>query len=1562
MGLGTIYAVPGDSWADPKPITNGAQLSSLQANLYYKVMNDITVSGTPATGILVPNGVKIDGDDYLITISAPIPTGAVLFYSLTGGILKNIRITYDAAHTNIGQGTLIAEAHNCEIRNCRLDPNSLTPTVTGGDAGGLIGWADGCAVINCRTKANVNGSRNLGGLIGVAENTTVDQCFATGNVYATENNIGGLIGNTDANVIVTNSYALGDVTTSYGLVTANRGSVANQTGTTCTAYVNSNTCGATDQTSPRGGDATYYPSPNIRQANIGGLIGYNEGSINNCYAIGDVSITGSSITFFHWYTHTTPSFAPSGGSCDPCNPGCPDTYSYTPCSYNSYANAKNYTRKPSHAGKLIGNNLNTNVTNSRASGTVTGYDDLSGQGETDGAYNWVQHKGIYGGGTPVHSSTTAATAASMVNAGTYPSSWSITTTNNCMWTIIEGQTYPLLQVNVVDSCLKNDIKKYHENFNTGNNCSRYQYTVNASDFTIKGSLDYYPGNIPTNLNYYFTIDQIHNSTFFNLSPGKGTGAYTPPAQHTDQFPYTPALRSSGSITYVPSTPKAQRSFVRMWAFAGISSTPLTATDVNTPSQATSTFSKNCSYGYKDHTGGNETFMLTTIQPLPTAKWNQYVDPYFNDAYTWLKHNTICYDYRDLGSGTDNVAAKYDTAYIRLEMTGTAPFTFMYDKKNIANGTHADHLGDDVVTEQILLTTGTEFLKQDFDSVWRRPSGDPNTYYSRYGLGDTDPGTGYHRLDWLFNDVVYNVLPNHVDTTAYPRPLGGMQPNYTGYNLTFNDTAGLYIQDKYCYSDYTYAYYNEMYTPYGFDDGTDTYGGSYDPATAPYDTVVVNPLPTMNYPYEEWHHPWAIAADPALRFSHNDTVVCEGDTIFTVVFDSPIIHDEFRDSMHYGWEAASSQALNLTNFGWGTDVVPNGVFGPSSQHLMDLHYVFSDYTQSVAPFNPLYYLIPPDRDTIPGVQNDLLNRISVGYSAITNSGLDSVPEFATNDDHYAWLRNNTNDGWDYGPGVLRDTVSRAFVRVYPYFVNYKGGICFAKDKNYGYRDYHDIEYRGVTDYAITVNPRPHPTVDTAYQAVCNLAYTEPVFLGTQIRQGSDTIWYALRDYYPHYGSYLSYDSISPVAVPQVNDGTGAGAMFDPSLPIGRGAYPFTSDSIKSFRAENPNRVAIFDTINVIPYFINRKTCIGIDTLIRYRINPTTTIVTDLAGDTICDESITTKRIDVGAYGTDLNYNWYYRPEIGSPQEEVVHKHYEHWFDVDKSGSYQVHVVGVCGDRWSREVDVLFDKTPQWIVDLDHKEQLCEGENSVISVAAAGAKRYVWYLDNDSIGETNSYAIADPKQDVDYGIYSVKAISTCGKELLSTPARIWVVKPLTTLDLDLKDTPSTFIAGVPTQVSVGYDYGHMDVTNYEWKYISSGGIEDNAHFSHFGDGSAQHSPYVTFDQADNGFIYVDLYHACGTNGVYTSQFKSITVTPGTGIDGTTTEAVIVFPNPVNTELNVMSESAIESIVITDIKGRVIYKEHDVKSNTSSIFAGGWPTGSYIVTVKNATETVTHKIIKE
>ena len=149
--------------------------------------------------------------------------------------------------------------------------------VTAGQiVGGLVGNNNSGGITDSYATGDVTAYWTVGGLVGESSSGSIIRSHATGAVSGGRSEAGGLVGDNDS--AITASYATGDVTSpglTGGLVGYNGGN-----------GVVSASCAVGDVASEQGVGGSYY------EQYVGGLVGWNEGTINGSYAAGDVFSQG----------------------------------------------------------------------------------------------------------------------------------------------------------------------------------------------------------------------------------------------------------------------------------------------------------------------------------------------------------------------------------------------------------------------------------------------------------------------------------------------------------------------------------------------------------------------------------------------------------------------------------------------------------------------------------------------------------------------------------------------------------------------------------------------------------------------------------------------------------------------------------------------------------------------------------------------------------------------------------------------------------------------------------------------------------------------------------------------------------------------------------------------------------------------------------------------------------------------------------------------------------------------------------------------------------------------
>ena len=299
------------------------------------------------TAIFDGNNNRISG----LAIDRASSSDVGLFSTLNNATIRNLKLTDIRITGNDNVGALVGDAtgsntlSNIElIGNANQEASDAEIKGNGANVGGLVGQFSG-TISDASSSLTVRGVNNTGGLVGQTDNdTTIDNSWASGEVSSTGNNTtryGGLVGHN--NGAIRNSWASGNVYSNTGHGNGQYGGLAgyNSDGIISNSWASGNL-------SSNGNVNTHY----------GGLVGTNTGTIHNSWASGNLSSNG---TFNGQYGGLV---GENAGSIS-----------------NSWASgnvSRNINGSNSNYGGLVGWNSLGIISNSWASGEVTGDNRVGG--------------------------------------------------------------------------------------------------------------------------------------------------------------------------------------------------------------------------------------------------------------------------------------------------------------------------------------------------------------------------------------------------------------------------------------------------------------------------------------------------------------------------------------------------------------------------------------------------------------------------------------------------------------------------------------------------------------------------------------------------------------------------------------------------------------------------------------------------------------------------------------------------------------------------------------------------------------------------------------------------------------------------------------------------------------------------------------------------------------------------------------------------------------------------------------------------------------------------------
>lgn len=270
---------------DPYQIYTAADLANANGNYYYKLMNNVDLTdyisaNSPNEG-WIPIGkggsvmAQFDGNGHTISglwiNSADDYVG--LFSNASGATIKNLKVLVASGKKVKGgnyTGGIIGRCYNSTIENCSLQGNVEGKNYTGG----IVGSNDNSQSQKVKVSGNVTGTINVGGIAGYTGGGSIAKALYNGNVQSTTASayVGGISGS--CNSAISQCCALGTVS-------------ATATGCIAGGVVGKNEAGGSVSDSYSTSEVTSY-------SYVGGVIGYNYGSIENCYAQGNLK---SSVDF-----------------------------------------------------------------------------------------------------------------------------------------------------------------------------------------------------------------------------------------------------------------------------------------------------------------------------------------------------------------------------------------------------------------------------------------------------------------------------------------------------------------------------------------------------------------------------------------------------------------------------------------------------------------------------------------------------------------------------------------------------------------------------------------------------------------------------------------------------------------------------------------------------------------------------------------------------------------------------------------------------------------------------------------------------------------------------------------------------------------------------------------------------------------------------------------------------------------------------------------------------------------------------------------------------------------
>lgn len=276
---GTVGFAGGGTEEDPYLIYTASDLANINSYSYYKIMNDIDVSGwitanSPTTG-WIPVGMnsgvsmkQLDGNGK--TISGFWTNSTTNYYGLIStandAVIKDLTINL-SKNSKVGANSaiLVGKSTNTTFENININGN-----LSGGTClGAITGLGISNTFNNCEVTSNVTSSGvAAGGICGNSTTSTFNNCSVTGQIKGT-NYTGGIAGGEAGSNAFTLCFVEGTITGSN--YTGGIAPYCTQSVTKCKS--NSTITGS---------------------SYVGGLIGKNNASVSECFTNGSVKATATS--------------------------------------------------------------------------------------------------------------------------------------------------------------------------------------------------------------------------------------------------------------------------------------------------------------------------------------------------------------------------------------------------------------------------------------------------------------------------------------------------------------------------------------------------------------------------------------------------------------------------------------------------------------------------------------------------------------------------------------------------------------------------------------------------------------------------------------------------------------------------------------------------------------------------------------------------------------------------------------------------------------------------------------------------------------------------------------------------------------------------------------------------------------------------------------------------------------------------------------------------------------------------------------------------------------------
>lgn len=271
----------------------------------------------------------------------------------------------------------------------------------------------------------------------------------------------------------------------------------------------------------------------------------------------------------------------------------------------------------------------------------------------------------------------------------------------------------------------------------------------------------------------------------------------------------------------------------------------------------------------------------------------------------------------------------------------------------------------------------------------------------------------------------------------------------------------------------------------------------------------------------------------------------------------------------------------------------------------------------------------------------------------------------------------------------------------------------------------------------------------------------------------------------------------------------------------------------------------------------------------------------------------------------------------------------------AGTYRTYlevVGGGCSNYKVDSVDITVNPKP--VPNLTASaDTICSGNS--VNLSASGGGTYLWTPGN----QTSPSISPSPSTTTTYNV-TVTNSGCTGEE-----SRTIYVQNAPTANATF--TPST---GVCVNDNVNFDgTSSVDANSYSWTF-PAGSPSSGTSTSPF--------PVISFGASGTHAYTLVVQNGCGTD----THNGTVSVNICTGVEELNKDMLSIFPNPTNNMINVSGLKNVESIILMDVTGKIVYTNNNLTNDVLTIDLSEASNGLYFMQVKSSDANETYKIVKQ